>query len=181
MPTTTHLAGRALEGDDARSVRALLFVRIMDRIHRYFSRLVFSREGAEDCAQQTLLALERSLQDGTYDPSRSFNRWMWIKAHSVYVDHCRARARQRVEPLPPTPLAAPEPPAAGPVDARLDAATLLDALRARLEPEDLEIFTLFYGEELTVSDIAALVGRDRKTVRKRLDEAKRLALRALEA
>jgi RNA polymerase sigma factor (sigma-70 family) len=179
MATTTHLAGRALDGDDARSVRALLFVRVMDRIHRYFSRLVFSREGAEDCAQQTLLALERSLQDGTYDPGRSFNRWMWIKAHSVYVDHCRAHARHPVEPLQPEAVATTAPEVSAHVDARLDSVTLLDTLRARLEPEDLEMFTLFYGEELTVSDIAALVGRDRKTVRKRLDEAKRLALRTL--
>jgi RNA polymerase sigma factor (sigma-70 family) len=175
MSTTTHLAGQALDGADARSVRALLFERVLDRIHRYFSRLIFSPEGAEDCAQQTLLRLERSLQDGTYDPQRSFNRWMWIKAHSVYVDYCRAHARQPAEPLPADALA-PEPASA---DARLDAAALLELLRARLEPEDLEIFTLFFAEELTISEIAALVGRDRKTVRKRLDAAKAIALRAL--
>ena len=46
--TTTHLAGRAMGGPDGRSLRAALFERVMDRIHRYFSRLVPSREAAED-------------------------------------------------------------------------------------------------------------------------------------
>ncbi len=180
MPTTTHLAGGAVGDPSERSLRAALFERILERIHRYFTRVVWDPVAVDDCVQQTLLALERSLQQGTYDPGRSFNRWMWIKAHTVYVEHCRARARAP-EALPEdeqAPLGAAAPVEEA-VDARLDAATLLTRLREHLDPEAFEMFVLFFGEGHNVSEVAAITGRDRKTVRKRLAEGKAAAQRLL--
>jgi RNA polymerase sigma factor (sigma-70 family) len=177
---TTYLAGLALGGAEQRSLRAALFERILDRIHRYFARLVFDPHGVEDCLQQTLLALEKSLQEGTYDPQQSFNRWMWIKAHSVWVDYCRARAREPRRTVDEVAGgAARGGDGSSGVDAKLDAQALLAALGGRLSAEDLECFTLFFGEDQTVTDIAAVVGMDRKTVKKRIDAARRLALEVL--
>ncbi|MGE0706564.1 MAG: RNA polymerase sigma factor [Planctomycetota bacterium] len=179
--TTTHMAGAALGEPAERGLRAALFERILERIHRYFQRLVWDKDAVDDCVQQTLLALERSLQAGTYDPRRSFNRWMWIKAHSVYVDHCRARARS-----PHSIPEGAEPPArrsSSPVEgveARLDAEVVLERLRGALEPETYEMFVLFFGEDHNVTEISGITGRDRKTVRKRLGEAKAAALRLLD-
>jgi RNA polymerase sigma factor (sigma-70 family) len=153
-------------------MRAALFERVLTRIHRYFTRCVWDPQGVEDCVQETLLRLERSLQEGTYDPQRSFNRWMWLKAHSVFVDHCRKRGK-----LPGALSDGEAPSATSPdPDARLDAEAVLSRLRGDLEPEAFEMFVLFFGEGQTVTEVAAVTGRDRKTVRKRLDDAKRRAV-----
>lgn len=179
MATTTFLAVEALGDPAERHLRAALFERVLERIHRYFTRVVWDKSAVDDCVQQTLLALERSLQEGTYDPRRSFNRWMWLKAHSVYVEHCRSRAR--------APQALPEEARAGPaaapeerVEARHDAEVLLSRLRSDLDAETFGMFVLFFAEGYNVSEVAGITGRDRKTVRKRIDSAKRAALEILE-
>jgi len=188
MGETTEIAASAWAGGDAsRAVRAALFERVIERIHRYFVKVVWDPDAVDDCVQRTLLLLERSLQEGSYDPRRSFNRWMWIKAHSVYVDHCRERGR-RIEPLPEDgEVAERGGDRAGAarggeqaaIDARLDAETILGRLRESLGAEAFEAFVLFYDEGHTVTDVAAILGRDRKTVRKWIDEGERRAVRLL--
>lgn len=178
MAITTYMAGEALGSPEGRGLRAALFERILTRIHRYFARVVWDREAVDDCVQQTLLALERSLQEGTYDPGRSFNRWMWLKAHTVFVEYCRSKAKQ------PGSLGSEANVASGPgeegaVEAKLDADTVLTRLRGELEDEAFEMFVLFYGEGHTVTEVATITGRDRKTVRKRLNVAKRAAVKLL--
>lgn len=192
MGETTEIAASAFAGGDAsRAVRAALFERVIERIHRYFVKVVWDADAVDDCVQRTLLLLERSFQEGSYDPRRSFNRWMWIKAHSVYVDHCRERGR-RMEPLPDEEQVADSGAAGGAarvgrapgaeqaaIDARLDAEAILARLRESLGAEAFEAFVLFYDEGHTVTDIAAILGRDRKTVRKWIDVGERQAVRLL--
>ena len=104
MPTTTHMAANCLlEQDSAKSqAMAALFERVMGRIHRYFHRVIWNRDDAEDCYQQTLERLVESLQRGTYDAERSFNTWLWLKARAVYAQHCR-RAEGNSSALAATP------------------------------------------------------------------------------
>jgi len=180
LHTTTNMAGAARgPGSAARSVRAQLFERVMGRVYRYFVKVVWDPHAVDDCLQKTLLRLERSLTGGTYDPQQSFNRWMWIKAHSVLIDHLRTRGRAPGA-LPPEELAAGTSlsPASA-VDARLDAETILARLRELLPPETLAMFVMRYDEGSTVREIAEITGRDPKTVRKRLERARREALRLL--
>lgn len=184
MAITTHMAGAAVGDPSERSLRAALFERVLQRIHRYFTRVIWDSVAVDDCVQQTLLLLERSLQEGGYDPRRSFNRWMWLKAHSVYVEHCRTRARAPaslpVDPLPDESRSGdPAGDSTQSVDSRLDAESVLRRLRADLDDETFAMFALFFGEGHNVSEVAAITGRDRKTVRKRLDSAKRAALALL--
>jgi RNA polymerase sigma factor (sigma-70 family) len=179
VATTTYLAAEAIGDPTERHLRAALFERILERVHRYFTRVVWDKTAVDDCVQQTLLALERSLQEGTYDPAHSFNRWMWLKAHSVYVEHCRSRARAPGA-LPPDSVAAGEASPEASVEAKHDAEVLLSALRRELESETFEMFVLFFGEGYNVSEVAGITGRDRKTVRKRIQSAKRRALEVLE-
>ncbi len=172
MKTTTRLATAARRaGDDGRPLRAQLFERVLGRIHAYFVRLIWDPHAVDDCLQNTLLRLELSLQSGRYDPQHSFNRWMWLKAHGVYVDFCRKRSRL-ARPLPgPEPQADP----LRRVDARLDAAALLTRLRRTLKPDTLEALILYGQEGMSLGDIAALQGCHPRTVRRRLREAERLA------
>jgi RNA polymerase sigma factor (sigma-70 family) len=172
-PKTTELAGDALReplGSNAR--HALLFERVASRIYRYFAKTVWDPTEAEELAQRTLVDLERSLREKSYDPARSFNAWMWLKAHTVLAQHCRERATKRKEPLTEARALTDH---AADVDARLDAAAILKRVQQRLGDEAYEIFVLFYEGGLTQSEIAEAVGRDRKTVAGRLREANAFA------
>jgi len=188
MNTTTNLAGaarRAGEAGDAaaaRAARAAVYERVIRRIHAYFRRLVRDPAEAEECLSRALLELERTLApealggaagSAGYDPGRSFNTWMWLKAHSVYAQWCRERARdRRAEPLGEREPAAPEAAdGARALERRLDAATLLGAIEARLGRETLEAFLLFHEGGLTRSEVAEALGRDRGTITRRLEDA----------
>lgn len=168
---TTHLAGEAVR---TAAASAELFERVLERIQRYFRGVVADAQEAEECLQETLVLLERSLREGTYDPTRSFNTWIWLKARSVFAQSCRRRGRRRAVPLADGADALPAPgsaDAARQVEERLDAAALLDALRRRLGEETYEAFVLFYEGGLTKGELAEVLGRDPKTVNKRLAEA----------
>jgi RNA polymerase sigma factor (sigma-70 family) len=180
--TTTRLAGDAArEPSGDGPTRAELFERVFERIYRYFRKTVWDADAADDCTQRTLVELERSLREGLYEPGRSFNTWIWMKAHKVFVAHCRERGRA-LEALDDAALAARaaapiDPPQA--VDERLDAAAVLRAVADRLGPEAHECFVLRYEGELTLDAIAVTVGRDRKTVAARIRAAHALIERLL--
>lgn len=172
MSSTTNLAGRAL-GAGGRPLRSELFERVLQRIHAYFVRLVWDPHAVDDCLQNTLLRLETSLQQGRYKPQHSFNRWMWLKAHAVYVEFCRKTARQP-KMVELTGLGRDNPELAR-VDAQLDSATLLARLRTSLRPQTFEVLVLYGQEGMSLCDIAALQGCHPRTVRRRLREAESLA------
>jgi RNA polymerase sigma factor (sigma-70 family) len=185
--TTTDLAAsaRRSSGDEARAMRAALYERVLGRIHAYFRKVVFDAGQAEECLSRTLLELERSLDAapearGGYDPARSFNAWMWLKAHTVFAQWCRereregraepgpgARVRPRLEPLGDRDPAAPPTD----VDRRLDAEAVLREVERRLGRETHEAFVLYYAGDLTQQEIAEMLGRDRGTVARRIAEA----------
>ena len=165
-PKTTELAGDALNETRSSNERhAALFERIASRIYRYFVKTVWDRNEAEELAQRTLVELERSLREKSYDPARSFNAWMWLKAHGVFQQWCRERATKKMEPLEDVAV----PP--GPDENNLDAETVLSELQRRLGDECYEIFVLYYEGGLTQAEVAEAVSRDRKTVGARLRQA----------
>ncbi len=179
-PRTTELAGDAFhEPLSERARHAALFERIAERIYGYFRRTVRDATEAEELAQRTLVELERTLRDRSYDPARSFNVWMWLKAHTVYAQWCRERGK-RAEELEAEAVPERSPPGEQAVDARLDAEKVLLEVRRRLGDETYEILALCYEGGLTQVEVAEAVGRDRKTVATRLREARALAARLLE-
>lgn len=176
MHTTTKLAAQAMRAGtpDARVAHAALFERIVERIHRYFRRMLRDQDAAADCLQTTLALLEDSLARGVYEPDRSFNTWMWLKARTVFAQYCRAHQR-RPEQLSEQPRADPQARDPGEIVAeRLDAAEILERIRSDLGDETYEAFVLYYEGGLTQAEISAALERDRKTVRKRIREAHEL-------
>lgn len=178
MSTTTEIAGKAARG--AAEGRAELFRRVVARIDRYFRSQIWDPGEAEECMQRTLFELETSLRERTYDPARSFNTWMWLKARTEFAKWCRERARR---PAPLSPLDGESDPAAPPerlpADERLDAATVLREVQRRLGPEAYEAFVLHYQGGLTRVEVADALGCDRKTVAKRIEAAHALIDRLL--
>lgn len=178
--TTGFARAAAQEPPGENAAHAALFERVVERVHRYFQKMVRDAGEAEECTQRALLALERSLREGRYDPARSWNAWMWLKAHSVFVDWCRERGR-RHEPLPDgdDEAAARSGDDIGRIDERLDAEAVLREVERRLGTETYECFVLRYQGGLTMEEVAETVGRDRKTVAARLKAAHALAERLL--
>ncbi len=177
---TTHLAREALEEPrDQNRCHGRLFTRVLDRISRYFFKQVWNRSDVDDLVGQTLLLLQTSLREGSYDPSRSFNAWMWLKAHTVYLRYLQRR-QKRPAKLPHA-VADRHPDPCAQVDARHDAGVLLGKLQQRLGAEDYEIFLLAYDERLSQVEIAEILDRDRKTIRARLRKASAVARELLEA
>ncbi len=176
---TTQLAREAMLEPAAENRRhGRLFARVIERIARYFYKQVWNRSDVDDLVGQTLLMLQKSLRKGSYDPSRSFNAWMWLKAHTVYLRYLQERGRR------PLPLedreTGVEPAHEARVDARHDARLLLERLQRRLGEETYAIFLLSYDEGLSQVEIAEITGRDRKTVRTRLRKAAAVAREVLE-
>jgi len=166
-PRTTRLAADVLRFS-SEFANAELFERIVGRIHSYFRKVVRDEVEAEDCLQETLTILVQSLKEGKYDPTRSFNTWIWVKARSVYAQWCRKRER-RMATL--TQDVAEKRDASDGVDRRLDAQAVLDALADQIGPESYEAFVLHYEGGLTRGEIAEVLGRDPKTINKRLEKA----------
>ncbi len=165
-PETTELAAAAL-GEHAGAARAALFERVLGRVHRYFFRVIGDPDQAEECAQETLLLLERSLHEARYEAGRSFNTWIFLKAHQVYVAWCRRRERD-ARPLPPHLERGPADGARDDVERRLDARALLEAVGRELGQETLETFVLRYEGGLTLDQVAEATGCERRTVSRRL-------------
>jgi RNA polymerase sigma factor (sigma-70 family) len=168
-PKTTELAGDALrETRSANERHAALFERVAARIYRYFVKTVWDRNEAEELAQRTLVELERSLREKSYDPARSFNAWMWLKAHGVFQQWCRERATKKMAPLEDV-ISVPSK-----HERTLDAEHVLKELQRRLGDECYEVFVLYYEGGLTQTEVAEAVCRDRKTVASRLRQAHEL-------
>lgn len=172
---TTQLAAQAVR-NITHAANAELFERIVGRIHRYFRRMLRDDQEAEECLQETLVILVRSLREGKYDPERSFNTWLWLKARSVFGQWCRKRQRSLSGsgegPLPE------EVPQAGDgqsdAERRLDAESVLGEVSRRLGRETYEAFLLYYEGGLTQTEVAEVLERDAKTVRKRISDAHEL-------
>ena len=179
MHTTTQLAADAMQSGSpaARLAHGLLFERVLERVHRYFRRMIYDGNEAEECLSRTVVLLEESLRTGKYDRERSFNAWMWLKAHTVYAQWCRERQKRPAQLEGEDVQAAPAGRRTSEhdgVEAReraLDAAAVLEQVRARLGAETYECFVLYYEGGLTQEEVSLAVERDRKTVRKRIAEA----------
>lgn len=171
---TTELAAHVV-GSGATTKE--LFERILERIQRYFQRLVRDPQDVEDCLQETVLLLQRSFVEEKYDPSRSFNVWLWLKARSVFGKWCKHRGR-RMRSLDPG-VAKPGNPQRS-LERKLDAKVILDEVLERLGPETQEAFVLYYDAELTKQEVGEVLGLHRKAVAKKIREAHALIETLLE-
>ncbi len=171
---TTELAAHVI-GSGATTQE--LFDRILERIQRYFQRLVRDPQDVEDCLQETVLLLQRSLVEEKYDPSRSFNVWLWLKTRSVYGKWCKRRER-RMCSLDSSVARLGDPQHT--LERKLDAKAILDEVMERLGPETHEAFVLYYDAELTKQEVGEILGIHRKAVAKRIRDAHVLIEKLLE-
>ena len=140
-------------------------------ILRFMRNLTRRIEDAEDLTQQTFLTARR--QAGSFKGNSSLRTWLHRVAFHEYT-HWKRRQR-RTETLSPA-LATHE---AG-FHACIEAASLLDALH-RLPDLHREAFLLHEVQELSLVEVAKVVGKPVGTVKSRLFHARKMLRSMLEA
>jgi RNA polymerase sigma-70 factor (ECF subfamily) len=139
----------------------------------FAARIVQDRALAEDLVQEAFVRAFQRLE--TYDPQRRFVSWFFQIVHNVTIDYLR-----RTRP-PSVSLDALEEsgyqPAGGPgPDLQAEQVALgaaLDASLARIRPEYREAILLRYREELSVQEIAEVMGVPVGTVKTYLSRARK--------
>jgi RNA polymerase sigma-70 factor, ECF subfamily len=151
----------------SREAFARLAARWTPKLLAFAARSVGGTEAAKDVVQATWEAAVRGLSR-LDDPAR-FGAWLYAIAARKCADALRgkyriARVAQSAQAITPE-----APNAESEANARLDVALALK----RLPPEQRITASLFFGEEMSVAEIAAITGVPVGTVKSRLFAARK--------
>lgn len=141
------------------------------RLLRHLQRTV-GPEMAEDLAQEVWIKAFRGivrLRDGA-----KLAAWLFGIAHNVAMDRLRDRYSERTMLAAVAHTPAPEPVA----DAEMRSLLLAEEL-ARLPLVEREALTLFYLEELSLAELAEILGVPVGTVKSRLFRARQMLRNAM--
>jgi RNA polymerase sigma-70 factor (ECF subfamily) len=160
---------RLLQGGQRARAFELLLSRLQGKVFRLAMSYVRSRADAEDLAQEAFVRIWRALL--FYDGRASFSTWSYAITRNTCLSELRRRRSRPTSPLDEAaelrPADRPSPTATS--DLRFDCAALLMAL-----PEtQRQVVSLFYLEERSYQEVAALVGMPLNTVRSHLHRARR--------
>lgn len=181
-PSDQDLVAGALNGEPA--AFAELATRHRPRVERICQRFFADIEQVRDLAQETFIHAYGGLKG--YRAEIPFGAWLRAIATNLCYDELRRRRRRPEELV--ADFSAAEANWVGLVNTatpeelveaaeeRREAKTLADKLLATLKPEDRLVLTLQNGEEMSVSEIAAIVGWSEAKVKIRAFRA-RQALR----
>jgi RNA polymerase sigma-70 factor (ECF subfamily) len=144
-----------------------LALRYKRRLFVYFRPRLGSDQDAEDLVQETFLKLYRNIHN--YDPAHRFSTWLYTSANRLAISSYR---RKRTEAGRLGPEVADD--TAGlprPIAGETRSTELWDAARA-LDGNQYRVLWLRYGEDLTIEEIAASIGKSRLAVRLLLHRAR---------
>jgi len=140
------------------------------RLFVYVRSRVGSDEDAEDLVQETFLKLYRNMS--AYDPAYRFSTWLYTSAGRLAIDAYRKGAAARAHLSETRVEDAPDPAAKAERAAGGSGTTgAWDAARA-LGGDRFRVLWLRYGEDLSVAEIAAVMGRSQVAVRVLLHRAR---------
>lgn len=168
------LARRAQAGDEA--AFAALVHASTDRLFNFLYRLIGHAQDAEDLAQETFVKAHRAL--GRYDPARPFLPWLFTIARRSVLNH--RRAARPVEPLPDG-VPAPDAPDPAEASANRDDRERLWRTARCLHPRYHDVLWLYYGENFTAAEVAAVMRTNALCVKVLLHRARRALLSELRA
>ena len=167
---TQHIA-RGLRDRDVALLNALV-AQYQYRLVRYLIYILGSRDAVDDLVQETWL---RVLERGhTYDGRSRFEPWLFTIARNLAIDTMRKR---RIFSLDATEEDDPEQPIAPPISsepspfeqaARTEDAHRLAQSLATLEPIYREALVLRFQEDLSLQEMAKVVGAPVSTVSTRI-------------
>jgi RNA polymerase sigma-70 factor (ECF subfamily) len=151
-----------------------------DAVYGAALRILGDRDAAFDAANQAFMKAYRSI--GSYDPARPIRHWLLRIAVNEAITIGRRRTRDRSRQASESAAADVADRAATPETATLDRESR-DGIRAAVaelgEPYR-EVVVLRYFNELSVDEVAAVLGRSPSTVGVQLLRARQLLRKALE-
>ena len=146
-----------------------------DFVWRMARRLGVPESAADDVVQDTFVVLHRRLSE--YDGATPMRRWLAGILTRVVADHRRRYRRKDAACVPhpeeserALPSSAPAPSAEA---EQAEAVRLLDTLLGELDEDKREVLVLAQLEEMTVPEIAELLGANVNTVYARLRSARK--------
>jgi RNA polymerase sigma-70 factor (ECF subfamily) len=167
--TDEHLLEQAANGNTA--AFQILYERYRDPIFRFAYRLLGSAEAAEDVAHDCFLGLIKD--PGRFDSSKaSLRTYLYAAARNQAAKRYQSFGRETaIEELADEPRSADRK---GPMALVLDneLAGEVERAIAALPPLQREALVLFEFEDLSLAEIAAVVGADSGTVKSRLFRAR---------
>jgi len=151
-----------------------------DSVYGAALRILGDRDAALDAANQTFMKAYRSI--GSYDPSRPIKHWLLRIAVNEAITIGRARTRERARQAPEAEAANVPDHAALPEAETLvrESREHIRAAVARLPDLYREVVVLRYFNELSVDEVAAVLGRSSSTVGVQLLRGRQLLRKALE-
>lgn len=171
-------AGKTRRGANAIVPPAMTFEDVVrehqDAVFGAALRILGDRELALDAANQTFMKAFRSI--GSYDPSRPIKYWLLRIAVNEAITIGRTRTRERARRASAAEAADLPDLAATPEVEALDreARDGIRAAVARLPERYREVVVLRYFNELSVDEVAAVLGRSPSTVGVQLLRARQL-------
>jgi len=135
-------------------------------------RVVRDPSRAEELAQETFV--KAFLRLDTYSQERKFANWLLAIAHHAAIDDVR-RGSIRTTPIDETPqtyLEQSRDESPHRVAERHELAAALNEAVRQLRPEYAELITLRYEQDLTLEDIAEILGLPIGTVKSSLHRAR---------
>ena len=158
-PNLHEVGGQATLGSPATAVE--LRQDHFAAVYAYVSRRIRPREDAEDVTQETFVAAFREFGRAKGDP----RLWLYGIARRKLADMHRKRSRK----APSTSAALPS---AQSVAETQEATEVLRTLIGRLPTDQREAILLQHLEELSLAEIATVMGRSHKSVKGLLARAK---------
>ena len=136
---------------------AELYDRHFDGIYRYVFTRLRHQADAEDLTEQVFLKMVDSIQH--YRPRGvAFSSWLYRIAHNLLIDRYRRSGRNAVELTTQVRDSRPQADPAGIAQSTEDRRQLLQAMR-RLTPEQQQVITMRFIDNLDVDEIARLTRR----------------------
>ena len=144
-----------------------------DRIYRYIVFKIGERTEAEDMTQQVFLSALKSISSFKYK-GISLSAWLFRIAHNQIVDYFRKKAKRVTVPLGESLASSDGDPSLA-AEKNLDIEHLVSATKGLTRAQQ-EVISLRFAGELSIAQVAKVVGRSEGAV-KALQHSAILSLR----
>ena len=171
MQDEESLVRRAQQQD--KEAFAQLYEANFNKIYRYVVIRIGNKTEAEDVAQQVFLNALRSISSFKWKGA-PFSAWLFRIAHNLVVDYFRKEKKRATTPLDESLASSDNNPQLM-SEHRLDIEQLISATK-RLTGAQREVISLRFAGELSVAEVAKVMGKSQGAV-KALQHSAIVALR----